>query len=73
MADDTADTRTDPDDPDSQDDTPSFQPITSQEDFDRRIKDRIARVKATPPADYEDLKAAKARLDELEQANASEL
>lgn len=50
-----------------------FTPITSQEDFDRRIQDRIARVKATPPDDYEDLKAAKAKLEEIEAANQSEL
>jgi hypothetical protein len=50
-----------------------FVPITSQEEFDERIKARIARVKATPPADYEDLKAKAARLDELEEASKSEL
>ena len=51
----------------------AFEPITSQEEFDRRIKARIARVKATPPADYEDLKAKAARYDELEAANKSDL
>jgi chromosome segregation ATPase len=50
-----------------------FEPITSQEEFDRRIRARIARVKATPPADYEELKAKAARLDELEEANKTEL
>lgn len=45
----------------------------SQDDVDRIVKDRVARAKATPPADYEDLKAAKARLDELEAASATEL
>ena len=50
-----------------------FVPITSQEEFDERIKARIARVKATPPADYDELKAKAARLDELEEASKSEL
>lgn len=51
----------------------SFQPITSQDQFDRMVKDRIARVKTTPPDDYEDLKAKAAKLDELEESNKSEL
>ncbi len=55
------------------DDGNAFQPITSQDQFDRMVKDRIARVKATPPADYEDLKARAAKLDEIEAANLSEL
>lgn len=50
-----------------------FTPITSQEEFDERIKARIARVKATPPADYEELKAKAAKLDKLEEASKSEL
>ena len=50
-----------------------FTPITSQEEFDERIKARIARVKATPPADYDELKAKAAKLDELEEASKSEL
>lgn len=54
-------------------DPPAFAAITSQEDFDRRIQDRIARVKATPPSDYEDLKAKAAKLAELEEANKTEL
>jgi hypothetical protein len=45
----------------------------SQEELDRIVQDRVARVKSTPPADYEDLKAAAARLAELEAANQSEL
>lgn len=40
---------------------------------DRIVQERVARAKATPPEDYDDLKAAKARLDELEAANATEL
>ena len=50
-----------------------FQPITSQDQFDRMVKDRIARVKATPPPDYEDLKAKASKFDELDAANKSEL
>lgn len=50
-----------------------FTPITSQEEFDERIKARIARVKSTPPADYDELKAKAAKLDELEEASKSEL
>lgn len=45
----------------------------TQEDVDRIVKDRLARVKAEPPADYDDLKAKAAKLDELEQANKTEL
>lgn len=51
----------------------TFQPITSQEQFDRMIQERIARVKATPPADYEELRQAAARLAEIEAANQTEL
>lgn len=50
-----------------------FTPITSQEEFDKRIKARIDRVKATPPADYDELKAKAAKLDELENAQKSEI
>lgn len=45
----------------------------SQADVDRIVKERVARVKAAPPADYDDLKAAAARLAEIEEANKSEL
>jgi DNA repair exonuclease SbcCD ATPase subunit len=45
----------------------------TQEEVNAIVERRVARVKATPPADYEDLKAKAARLDELEQANKSEL
>lgn len=45
----------------------------TQEEVNAIVEKRVARVKATPPADYEDLKAKAARLDELEQANKSEL
>lgn len=44
----------------------------SQDDLDRIVKDRLARQKSQF-ADYEDLKAKAARLDEVEAANLSEL
>ena len=37
------------------------------------VQQRLARHKATPPADYEDLKAAKTKLDEIEAASKTEL
>jgi hypothetical protein len=40
---------------------------------DRIVQDRLARAKAEPPADYEELKKAKEKLDELEKANQTEL
>jgi hypothetical protein len=58
---------------DAGDQTPSFQPITSQEQFDRMVQQRIARVKSIPPADYEDLKAKASKFDELDAASKSEL
>lgn len=48
-----------------------FQPITSQEELNRLIGERVARTKARY-GDYDDLKAKAARLDEIEQANKSE-
>lgn len=45
----------------------------TQADVDRIVQDRVARVKNTPPEDYEELKAAKQRLTEIEEANATEL
>lgn len=54
-------------------DPPAFQPITSQEQFDRMIQDRIARVKSTPPADYAELQAAAAKLREIELEGQTEL
>lgn len=44
----------------------------SQEDLDRIVKERLARQK-TQFADYEDLKAKAAKLDEVEANNLSEL
>lgn len=49
-----------------------FKPITSQEDFENRLKDRLARERAKF-ADYKDVKAKASRLDEIEQANLSEV
>ena len=46
--------------------TGDFKPITSQDDLNRIIGERVARAKAKY-ADYEDVKAKAARLDELEQ------
>lgn len=40
---------------------------------DRIVQERLARAKAEPPADYEDLKAAAKRLEEIEAANKTEL
>ncbi len=50
----------------------TFAPITSQEDLNRVIGDRINSVKARF-ADYDDIKAKAARLDEIEQASKTEL
>lgn len=45
-----------------------------QEHVNRLIQERLARVKnTTPPADYEDLKAAKAELDKLKADQLSDL
>lgn len=45
----------------------------SQEEVNKIVADRLKRAKATPPADYDELKAKAARLDELEAANKSDL
>jgi hypothetical protein len=45
----------------------------SQADVDRIVGERLARAKAEPPPDYDELKKAKARLDEIEAANKTEL
>src|SRR5690606_4321332 len=47
-----------------------FKPITSQEELNRIIGERVRRAR---PADYDELKAKAKRLDEIEQANKSEL
>ena len=46
-----------------------FKPITSQDDLNRIIGERVKRAK---PADYDDLKAKAAKLDEIEAANQTE-
>lgn len=48
-----------------------FTPITSQADLDRIIGARVERERAKF-SDYDDLKAAKAELDKIEDANKSE-
>ncbi len=45
----------------------------TQDDVDRIVKERLARAKATPPADYEDLKAKAAKYDEIAEAQKSDL
>lgn len=46
-----------------------FKPITSQDDLNRIIGERVKRAK---PADYDDLKKKAAKLDEIEAANQTE-
>ena len=50
----------------------AFTPITSQEELNAALKDRLARERAKF-GDYNDLKAKAAKFDELEQANKSEV
>lgn len=53
---------------------PADEPRTfTQDDVDRIVKDRVARVKATPPDDYEELKSAKEELDRIKAENQTEL
>jgi hypothetical protein len=47
-----------------------FKPITSQDELNRIIGERVKRAK---PADYDDLRMKAARLDEIEQANKTEV
>jgi hypothetical protein len=54
------------------DPAPKFTPVTSQEQFDRMVQDRIAREQKKF-ADYDDLKAKAGKYDELEAKNQSEL
>lgn len=49
-----------------------FKAITSQEQLNRTIGERINAVKSQF-SDYDDLKAKAARLDEIEEANKSEI
>lgn len=50
----------------------AFKPITSQDELNRIVGDRVKREQAKF-SDYDDVKAKAARLDELEAANKSEL
>lgn len=45
----------------------------TQEDVDRIVRDRLARAKAQPPSDYEELKKKAALYDEAQEAAKSEL
>jgi len=59
---------------DSSGDTPpadQFTPITSQDDLNKILSDRLARERAKY-ADYRDLKAKASKLDELEAASKTE-
>lgn len=51
----------------------TYTPPATQADLDRIITERLSRAKATPPADYDDLKQKAQRYDELEAANATDL
>lgn len=44
----------------------------TQEEVDRIVQERLARAKPKKPADYDDLKAKAARLDEIEAEQATE-
>lgn len=59
-----------PDEP--TDPAPEFKPITSQDELDRRLGERLGREKAKY-ADYEDLKAKAAKFDEVDAASKTEL
>jgi hypothetical protein len=50
---------------------PDFTPITSQDDLNKVIKERIDRERAKF-ADYADVKAKAAQLDKIEEANKTE-
>lgn len=50
----------------------TFKPITSQEELDARLKDRLARERAKF-ADYSELKAKAQQLEELEASHAAAL
>ena len=61
-----------PDTGESQPEAPEFQPITSQDELAKVIGERLARQRAQF-RDYDDLKAKAAKLDEIEDANKTEL
>lgn len=56
----------------SSEDAKGFAPIESQEDFDRRIQERIARERAKF-GDYDELKSKAQKLAEIEDRDKSEL
>lgn len=53
-------------------DATEFKPITSQQELNAALKDRLERERAKFK-DYNDIKAKASKLDEIEQANLSEL
>lgn len=56
----------------SRDTAPQFDPITNQEEFDKRLAQRLSRERSKF-SDYDAIKAKAAKLDEIEAANKSEL
>lgn len=56
----------------SPDASDAFTPVTTQEEFDRRLGERLSRERARY-ADYDDLKAKAAKFDEADAATKSEL
>jgi hypothetical protein len=50
----------------------TFKPITSQDDLNRIITERVSRERSKF-SDYDDIKAKAAKFDELDQANKSEI
>lgn len=66
----------DPPVPPVEPDPPADPPLArtfTPDDVERIVKERLARAKATPPDDYEALKAKASKFDELDAANKSEL
>lgn len=55
--------------PETAPETPDFEPITSQEEFEKRLSGRLAR-EVKKYADYGELKEKASKLDELETAAA---
>lgn len=51
---------------------PEFNPITSQDEFDRRIGDRLARERSRF-ADYDELKEKASKFDEVDAASKTEM
>ncbi|HSE45110.1 MAG TPA: DUF4355 domain-containing protein [Gemmatimonadales bacterium] len=52
---------------------PAAERTFTQAELDKIVQDRLARAKRELPDDYEDLKAAKAELDEVKKSQLSEL